>query len=85
MPVDDTHPDARHVQLERLRGMTIEERLAMVVELTAKATHLSRQAIREAMPGAPEHEVILRWIEQEYGADLAARVAPYAERLGRES
>lgn len=85
MPVDDTHPDARRVQLERLRGMTVEERLAMVQTLTAMTTHLSRQAIRETMPGAPEHQVILRWIELVYGADLAARVAPYAERLGRAS
>lgn len=85
MTVDDTHPDARRVQFERLRSMSIEQRFAMVEELTAMTTHLSRQAIRESMGDVPEHQVILRWIELVYGADLAARVAPYAERLGRES
>ncbi|MBX3464065.1 MAG: hypothetical protein KF830_12905 [Planctomycetes bacterium] len=85
MAIDDTHPEVRRLQFERLRRLSIEQRLAMVGQLSAMTTHLSRQAIRMAMPGAPEHAVILRWIELVYGADLAARVAPLAHRLGREA
>ncbi len=83
MPLDDTHPDARRVQLERLRQMSDAQRLAMADELSAMTTWLSRQAIRETMPGATEQQVILRWIELVYGEKLAAQVAPLAHRLGR--
>lgn len=83
VPVDDTHPEARAVQFERLRAMSAEQRLAMASELSVMTTHLSRHAIREMMPDAPEHRVILRWIELVYGRELAARIAPFAERLGR--
>lgn len=83
MPLDDTHPEARRVQFERLRAMSAEQRLVMADELSSMTMHLSRQAIRETMPDAPEHRVILRWIELVYGRELAARIAPFAERLGR--
>jgi len=81
--LDDTHPEARRVQMERLARMSSVEKFAMVEELTAMTTFVSRQAIRETMPEASEQQVILRWIELVYGRDLAARVAPFAERLGR--
>jgi hypothetical protein len=83
MVLDDTHPDVRRLQTERLRRMTMGERIAMADELSAMTTHLSRQAIRETMPGAPEQAVILRWIELVYGRDFAERIAPLADRLGR--
>ena len=83
MVLDDTHPEARAVQMERLRRMSIEERIAMADELSAMTTFLSRKAIREVMTGATESQVILRWIELVYGKELAARVAPLAHRLGR--
>jgi hypothetical protein len=83
--LDDTHPEARRVQLERLRSMSIEERAAMADELSTMTTWLSRQAIRETMPGATEQQVILRWIELVYGRELARRVAPMAHLLGRPS
>lgn len=81
--LDDTHPEARRVQLERLRRMSSVEKFAMVEELTAMTTFVSREAIRATMPGASEQQVILRWIELVYGKALAAAVAPFAARLGR--
>jgi hypothetical protein len=83
MVLDDTHFEARAVQIERLRRMSIGERIAMADELSAMTTHLSRQAIREVMPEATEAQVILRWIELVYGKELAARIAPLAHRLGQ--
>lgn len=82
MACDDTHPEIRRLQFERLRNLTSEQRIAMVDELSAMTTHLSRQAIREAMPNATEPQVILRWIELVYGAELAQRVSPFAHLLG---
>jgi len=83
MMLDDTHPEARAVQIELLRRMSIEQRIAMADELSKMTTFLSRQAIREVMPGATEQQVILRWIELVYGKELAGRVAPLAHRLGQ--
>jgi hypothetical protein len=83
--IDDTHPEARRVQFARLRSMTMGERIQMCDELSTMTTRLSRQAIRETMPDAPESAVILRWIELVYGKELAVRVAPFADRLGVES
>ncbi|MEO6594731.1 MAG: hypothetical protein ABIP94_08250 [Planctomycetota bacterium] len=83
MSLDDTHPDVRRAQFARLRQMTETERLGMVEQLTKMTVHLSRHAIRETMPSASEQQVILRWIELTYGKELAQRVAPFAERLGR--
>lgn len=84
MPLDDTHPLVRQAQLERLRAMSFQERWAMMEQLTAMTTFLSREAIRRTMPGASESQVILKWIEVTYGKELAERVAPFADRLGKE-
>jgi hypothetical protein len=83
--VDDTHPQVRRAQFERLRQMTIDQRIAMAEDLSDMTTHLSRQAIREAMPDASEQHVILRWIELVYGHEIAERVAPLVHRLGRST
>ncbi|MFY9343301.1 MAG: hypothetical protein WAT39_12470 [Planctomycetota bacterium] len=84
MTLDDTHPLVRDAQIDRLRAMSCEERLAVMSDLTAMTIFLSRQAIRMTMPGAIESQVILKWIEVTYGKDLAERIAPFADRLGRE-
>ncbi len=81
--LDDTHPTARAVQFERLGRMSSVEKFAMVEQLTAMTTFVSREAIRATMPGASEQQVILRWIELVYGKQQAAAVAPVADRLGR--
>ncbi|MFY9344574.1 MAG: hypothetical protein WAT39_18930 [Planctomycetota bacterium] len=82
MTLDDTHPAARAVQDAILHAMTPAQRFAMVEELTDATIRWSRDALRAQMPGAPESAVILRWIELVYGAELAARVTPFAPRLG---
>jgi hypothetical protein len=79
--LDDTHPTARRVQAERLRQMSSVEKFAIVEELTAMTTFVSREAIRRAMPGATEQEIVLRWIELVYGEKLAVSVAPFADRV----
>lgn len=83
MVIDDTHPDIRRRQFECLRRMTEAERCALAIDLSGTTTWVSREAIRTVMPGATEQQVILRWIELVYGRELAAHVAPLADRLGR--
>ena len=79
---DDTDPTVRRLQIERLRGMTMEQRLAITEELTAVAVQLSREAIAAQMPGASKGDIMLRWIELVYGKELADRIAPLKHRLG---
>lgn len=79
---DDTDPRARAVQAEILRAMPPERRAAQAIAMSADTTRWSRAAVRELMPEATESEVILRWIELVYGAELAERVRPLQSRLG---
>ena len=82
MVLDDTHPKIQRAHDALLRAMTPAQRFAMVEDLTDATIRWSRDALRTQMPGAPESQVILRWIELVYGRDLARRVAPFADRLG---
>jgi hypothetical protein len=77
--VNDTHPDAARVQLDLLRRAGTTKRAAMALSLSETVIHLSRRALAERMPDASEREVLLRWAELHYGADLAARVRAYID------
>jgi hypothetical protein len=52
----------------------------MCRSLSSTVVALSRRALRERMPGAPEGDVLLRWVALHYGEALAAGVA---RRLAR--
>jgi hypothetical protein len=82
LDVSDTHPLALEAQIEILRRLEPTERLQQVAELTRATIHLSRQAIRNAMPHASPGERTLRWIELTYGLELANRARPFAAELG---
>ncbi len=82
MNIDDTDARARKVQIEVLRGLDETQRFLQAESLTTEMVRLSRAALREEMPGATEQQVLLRWIELVYGKGLAARLAPFASRLG---
>ena len=69
--------------MRQLGRMSALEKFAMVEDLTAMTTFVSREAIRATMPGASEQLIILRWIELVYGKSLATAVAPMTDRLGR--
>lgn len=71
------------MQFEILRAMPDERRAAMAIAMSEETTRWSRAALRELMPGASEGEVVLRWIEVVYGRELAERVRPLRDRLGR--
>ena len=74
-PDDDTHPAAAAVQLELLRQATVARRASLTRSLSATAIDLSRRALRERMPDATAEEVLLRWLAQSYGGEIAAGVA----------
>lgn len=82
LPMDDTHPRIRAMQIELMRGFGPARRFAIANELSHATMSWSRAAVRRTMPGAPESEVLLRWVELTYGAELSARVRASGRRLG---
>lgn len=70
----DTSADAEQVQIELLRRAGETRRFELLRSLTASVVGLSRRALREQMPGAPESEVMIRWVALHYGESLAAGV-----------
>ena len=76
----DTDLAAERVQLGLLRGATEARRFALCRSLTQTVVDLSRRALRESMPDAPEREVMLRWVALNYGEVFAVGVRRCLER-----
>ena len=76
----DTSPAAEAVQLELLRRAGTARRLALTLSLSSSAIRSSRRAIARRHPELDERDLLLRWAELHYGADLAARVRAYLAR-----
>lgn len=71
--MNDTEEAAR-VQIDLLRRAGAVKRAALALALSHTTISLSRRALRQRMAGASEREVLLRWVELNYGEDLARRV-----------
>lgn len=70
----DTDPEAARVQFDLLRKATPARRSALALSLTQTVLDLSRNGLRRAMPGASEEDLRLRFVELNYGSELAAAV-----------
>lgn len=70
----DTDPEAKRVQLELLRKMSVAQRIDLARALTTSALQLTHRAIWEAHPGDSPDEHLARFVAQVYGADLGAEV-----------
>jgi hypothetical protein len=80
----DTDPEAEAVQLELLRRAGPTRRAQMALSLSAQVIGLAKQAYRRQMPGASETEIGLRFVELNYGRELAEAVRRHlAEREAR--
>jgi hypothetical protein len=71
----DTDPDAERVQLDLLRAASPAQRAGLAVALTTNAIAASRRALERGSPDATEEEIDLRFVELNYGPELAAAVA----------
>ena len=76
-PPADTDPEAERVQLELLRAASPAQRGALALALTATAIGLSRRALGRQAPEASEEEIGLRFLELNYGPEIAAEVAAF--------
>jgi len=57
VPISDTDPAAREVQLKVLRAMSGEQRLLLAIEMSEFARELSRAGIRRQHPEWSEKQV----------------------------
>ena len=80
--LDDTPPHIHDLVARLIAERSIPQRMAMVQDLTAQTIRWSRAAIRDTMPDASEHDVLLRWVEVTYGRELADRLRASGRRLG---
>ena len=79
----DTDAEAERVQLDLLRAATPARRAGLAISLTATAIGLSRRALQRQSPGASEEEIGLRFVELNYGRELAAELAAYLRERQR--
>lgn len=75
----DTPPDVQRVQIELARRSTTAEKIAQVRRMTDSVVRLSRRAIARANPEFSADEVDLRWVEMNYGPELAAELREYLQ------
>ncbi len=81
--IDDTHPAVATAQLEMLRRAGCGRRAALARSLSRTVIGLSRRELTARMVPASPIEVQLRWVEHQYGADLAGRLRAFlAARRG---
>lgn len=72
--ITDTSTDADAVQLKLIRQMPSSRRLEKAIALSREVIRLSKAAIRRRHPEYSEEEVGLKFIELNYGSDLADSV-----------
>jgi len=68
----DTDRDSDRVQIELLRRAGAARRAGMALSLSAQVIGLARRALRRSLPGASEDEIGLRFVERNYGRELAS-------------
>jgi hypothetical protein len=76
----DTDPEAERVQLELLRRAGPGRRAGMALALSAQVIGMARRALRRWSPEMTEAEADLRFVELNYGAELAAGLREHLAR-----
>lgn len=84
--ITDTSPDPLEVQLDGLRRMTPQQRIAKMCAMSRLVKKMAFDAIRRRYPDLDEEEVRLLFIELTYGKSLADDVRRWIDnRTGREA
>jgi hypothetical protein len=68
----DTDAEAERVQVELLRRAGAARRARMAFSLSATTIALARRAVGRTLPGASSEEIGARFVELNYGRDVAA-------------
>lgn len=73
----DTDAEADRVQIELLRSATPARRASLALSLTATVVGLARFALARQDPAATEEEIGVRFVELNYGREIAAGLAAF--------
>lgn len=73
----DTDAEADRVQVELLRAATPARRAGLALSLTATVVGLSRLALARQDPAASDEEIDVRFVELNYGREIAARLVAF--------
>ena len=73
-PINDTAPEAEAVLIQLLRNTPPTQRLAAAVAASNRVAQQCKDAIRRMNPDLSAAEVRLRFIEINYGSELAENV-----------
>lgn len=74
---EDTDPEADRVQIALLRSATPGRRAGLALSLTATVMGLARLALARQDPSATDEEIGLRFVELNYGRELATELAAF--------
>ncbi len=77
MALSDTSDAAARVQLDLLRKCGCERRAQLMRSMTRTVIELSRAALREQLPSVSESDMLMHWVDLQYGRDLGQRVRSY--------
>jgi hypothetical protein len=69
IPMDPTPRPDHKAYIERLRRMTVEQKLQMMFELTERGKTALREALRKEFPGATEEELHRIFLERWHNSD----------------
>lgn len=75
--IDDTHPTIAAAQLDMLRRAGCGRRAGLARSLSRTVIGLSRRELSVRMGVASAAEVELRWVERQYGGELARRLRAF--------
>ena len=73
----DTDAEADRAHIDLLRSATPARRAALALSLTATVVGLARLALARQDPGANDEEIGLRFVELNYGREIAAGLAAF--------
>lgn len=73
----DTDAEADRVQIELLRSATPARRAGLALSLTTTVVGLARLALARQDPTATDEEIGLRFVELNYGREIAAGLAAF--------
>jgi hypothetical protein len=75
----DTSPEAEAVQIELIRRMSGADRIRLTLELTNRHIRECKDAIRRNNPDFSEQDVMLAFVELNYGKQLADNVRAFSK------
>lgn len=76
--INDTSEAAARVQLELIRRASAARRLQACFNFSRSMIALSRAVLRDRFAELDDRELELKWVELNYGADLAAAIRAHA-------